>query len=82
MAGEELIKRTEAFFWMTWSKQCPHSRDQGGMGRGKALRKKEEIECENSVPNSLHSFLPAKLTLFNEKHELNCRFDDLSTSFH
>lgn len=50
---------------------------QGVMDGGR----KEEIKCENSLPNSLISFLPANLTLFNEKGELKCCFDDLSTFF-
>ena len=33
--GQELLKRTEALlFWMTWSRQCPYLRDQGGLGKG------------------------------------------------
>lgn len=28
--GQELFKRTEALFWMTWSKQCPYSRIKVG----------------------------------------------------
>lgn len=47
-----MLKRTEALFWMTWSTQCPHSRDQGGLGRGNGSRKKEYIKCETSVPSN------------------------------
>lgn len=52
------------------------------MGRSNAIeeernRSSVKILCQTAST----SFLPANLTLFNEKHELNCCFDDLSHFF-
>lgn len=42
---------------------------------------RNRLRVKIPLPNSLISFLPANLTLFNEKGELKRCFDDLSTSF-
>lgn len=51
-------------------------------GQGKWIeeernRSSVKIQCQTAST----SFLPANLTLFNEKHELNCCFDDFSIFF-